>query len=127
MSDNESIDKKDSDDKDDKKILSSVFKKVLSTGITAAFMTEDAVKNIISDLPLPKDIANGLLQNAKSSKDEFISGVKNELKGYLDKIDLSKEIDKIIEKYDIEINAKINLNKKDKVKEKSKAKDKTQD
>lgn len=106
----------DNEEKDEKKMLSGVFKKVLSTGITAAFLTEDAVKNIISDLPLPKDIANGLLQNAKSSKDEFISGVKNELKGYLDKVDLTKEIDKIIEKYDIEINAKINLKKKAKSK-----------
>ena len=99
-------------EKDEKKILSGVFKKVLSTGITAAFLTEDAVKNIISDLPLPKDIAQGLLQNAKSSKDEFINGVKSELKGYLDKVDLTKELDKIIEKYDIEVNAKINLKRK---------------
>lgn len=105
------------EDKDDKKLLSGVFKKVLNTGITAAFLTEDAVKNIISDLPLPKEIAQGLLQNAKSSKDEFISGVKNELKTYLDKVDLSKEIDKVIEKYDIEINAKINLKKKENNKE----------
>lgn len=100
------------EDKDEKKNLSNIFKKVLTTGMTAAFMTEDAVKNIVSELPLPKDIAQGLIQNAKSSKDEFISGVKNELKGFLDKVDISKEVDKVIEKYDIEITAKINLKKK---------------
>lgn len=101
------------DDKDDKKI-GDIFKKVVSTGINAAFMTEDAVKNILHDLPVPNEIVNGLIQNAKNSKDEFITSVKSELKEYLNSIDLSKEIDRIIENYDIEVSAKINLTPKKK-------------
>ncbi len=98
-------------DKDEKKIT-DIFKKVVSTGISAAFMTEDAVKGIIHDLPLPKEMANGLLQNAKNTKDDFIDSVKNELKSYLDKIDVSKEIDRVLENYDLEINANIKFKKK---------------
>lgn len=105
------------DDKDNKNI-SDIFKKVVNTGISAAFMTEDAVKNIIQDLPLPKEIANGLVQNAKNTKDEFIASVKGELKEYLNKLDVSKEIDRIIENYDIEVNAKIKLTPKSKQKKK---------
>lgn len=101
------------DEKEEKK-LSDIFKKVINTGISAAFMTEDAVKGIISDLPLPKEIVNGLLQNAKNTKDEFIGSVKTELKEYLHRVDLSKEVDRIIENYDIEINAKIKLSPKKK-------------
>lgn len=101
------------DEKDEKKI-GDIFKKVVNTGISAAFMTEDAVKGIINDLPLPKEIVNGLLQNAKNTKDEFIASVKSELKEYLDKVDLSKEIDRIIENYDIEVNAKFKLTPKSK-------------
>jgi len=113
-----------SEDKDNKNI-SDIFKKVVNTGISAAFMTEDAVKNIIQDLPLPKEIANGLLSNAKSTKDEFINSVKSELKGYLNKIDVSKEIDRIAENYDFEINAKIKLVPK--AKKKTKAVKKTEE
>lgn len=110
----------DNEDKSDKnnKNVTDIFKKVLNTGISAAFMTEDAVKNIIQDLPLPKEIANGLVQNAKNTKDEFISSVKTELKEYLNKVDLSKEVDRIIENYDFEINAKIKLTPKNKTKKK---------
>ena len=97
---------------DDKK-LSDLVKKVINTGIGAAFMTEDAVKGIIKDLPLPKDVVAGLLTNAKQSKEEFISSVKSELKNYLNKIELSQEIDRVLEKYDFEINATISLKKKD--------------
>lgn len=103
------------DDKNNKdsKRLGDVFKKVVSTGITAAFQSEEAIKSVIQDLPLPKEIINGLLQNAKVSRDEFIKSVKSELSGYLNRINLTDEIDKVLEKYDFEVNAKISLKRKE--------------
>lgn len=97
--------------------VEGLLKKVLSTGVTAAFMTEETVRTVLKDLPLPKEIVGGLVENAKTTKTEFIAGVKNELKSYLDKIDISKEIDKIAEKYDFEVKATISLKKKKKTKE----------
>lgn len=99
-------------DEKEKKNLSDILKKVVNTGISAAFMTEDAVKGIIQDLPLPKDVIQGLLQNAKSTKEDFILSVKKELKTYLDRIDLSKEIDRVLDNYDLEIKANIKFKRK---------------
>lgn len=101
-----------SDSKNEKKIT-DIFKKVINTGMSAAFMTEDTVKGILNDLPLPKDVVAGLLENAKSTKTEFVDSVKKELKTYLNKVDVSKEIDRVLEKYDIEVNAKLKFTKKD--------------
>lgn len=101
-------------DKDGK--IEGILKKVLTTGVTAAFMTEESIRAVLKDVPLPKDIVGGLVENAKSTKTEFVSGVKNELKSYLDKIDLSREIDKILEKYDFEVKATISLKRKKKSK-----------
>lgn len=101
------------DDDSKKGNISDILKKVVNTGIGAAFLTEDAVKGIIQDLPIPKDMVNGLLQNAKASKDEFVSSVKSELKTYLKGIDLTKEIETVLENYDLEVNAKINFKKKE--------------
>lgn len=92
--------------------LGDLFKKVLTTGVTAAFMTEESVRTLLKDVPLPKDIVGSLVDNAKNTKTEFVASVKNELKTYLDKIDLSKEIEKIVDKYDFQINATISLKKK---------------
>lgn len=94
--------------------LGDLLKKVLTTGVTAAFMTEEGVRTVLKDLPLPKDMVGSLVENAKNTKTEFVSSVKNELKSYLDKIDLTKEIDKIVEKYDFEIKATVSLKKKKK-------------
>lgn len=99
-------------DKDGK--LGDLIKKVVTTGVSAAFMTEESVRAILKDVPLPKDIVGGLLDNAKNTKTEFVQSVKNELKSYLDKIDLTREIDKIVEKYDFEVKATISLKKKKK-------------
>jgi hypothetical protein len=104
----------DNRDKDGK--IGDILKKVLTTGVTAAFMTEESVRALLKDVPLPKDIVGGLVENAKNTKTEFVAGVKNELKSYLDKIDLSNEIDKIVEKYDFEVKATISLKKKKKAK-----------
>lgn len=110
----------DPKDEKDSKNLSDMFKKVVNTGLAAAFMTEDAVKNIAKDLPLPKEMVNGLVQNAKNSKDEFIGSVKTEVKSFLERIDIQKEIDRVIADHDIEINAKIKFNKKKEKKKTSK-------
>jgi hypothetical protein len=104
----------DEKEKDGK--LGDLFKKVLTTGVTAAFMTEEGVRAVLKDLPLPKDMVGSLVENAKTTKSEFVASVKNELKTYLDKIDLTKEIDKIAEKYDFEVKATISLKKKKKTK-----------
>lgn len=103
-----------SDDKDGK--IEGLLKKVLTTGVTAAFMTEESVRALLKDVPLPKDIVGGLVENARNTKTEFVAGVKNELKTYLDKIDITKEIDKLVDKYDFQINATISLKKKKKAK-----------
>jgi hypothetical protein len=94
--------------------IGDLLKKVLTTGVTAAFMTEEGVRAVLKDLPLPKDMVGSLVENAKHTKTEFVASVKNELKMYLDKIDVTKEIDKIAEKYDFEVKATISLKKKKK-------------
>lgn len=102
------------DNKDKDGRLGEIFKKVITTGVSAAFMTEESVRALLKDVPLPKDIVGGLLENARNTKTEFVTGVKNELKSYLDKIDIGKEIDKLVEKYDFEVKATISLKKKKK-------------
>ena len=75
-------------------------------------MTEDAVKNILGDLPLPKDIVSGLVQNAKGAKKEFSDGVRKEFREYLSKLDLTKLVSNALENYDFNIQATVTLKKK---------------
>ena len=99
--------------KDEKEsMISEVMKKVVSVGVGAAFMTEDAVKNILQDLPISKDILSGLVSNAKTAKEDFVLSIREEVKSYLEKVDPSQIVDAVIEKYDIEVTTKIKFKKK---------------
>ncbi len=94
--------------------LGEVFKKVASIGLGAAFMTEDAIRSALGDLPVTKDIINGLVESAKQQKNEVVNSIKGEVKNYLSKIDPSQELDRILNDYEIEVNAKLNFKKKKK-------------
>jgi polyhydroxyalkanoate synthesis regulator phasin len=100
--------------KDDKKEnpLGDIIKKVVSVGVGAAFMTEESVKKILEDLPLPKDIVSGLVQNAKGAKEDFTNGIREELRNYLSKVDASKLATDILDRYDVEVEAKFTFKKK---------------
>lgn len=100
-----------SEDKDNK--IGDVIKKVVSIGVGAAFMTEDAVKNVLNDLPLPKDIVNGLLANAKNAKEDFATSIREELRTYLSKVDPKTLIDEVVENYDVEFTTKVSFKRKD--------------
>jgi hypothetical protein len=101
-------------EKDKENKFGDIFKKVVTTGLSAAFMTEDAIKNALGDLSVPKELLNSVLQHAKSAKGDFIQSVKNEMKEYLNRIDLSKEVDRILNKYDLEVSAQIKFRPKNK-------------
>ena len=92
--------------------LDGIIKKVVSVGVGAAFMTEESVKKILEDLPLPKEILSGLVQNAKGAKEDFTNGIREELRNYLAKVDASKIAMDILDRYDVEVEAKFKFKKK---------------
>ncbi len=97
--------------------LDGIIKKVVSVGVGAAFMTEESVKKILEDLPLPKEILSGLVQNAKGAKEDFTNGIREELKNYLSKVDASKIVMDILDRYDVEVETKFKFKKKEKADE----------
>lgn len=97
--------------------LGDIIKKVVSVGVGAAFMTEESVKKVLEDLPLPKDIVSGLVQNAKGAKEDFTKSIREELRAYLTKVDASKIAMDILDRYDVEVEAKFKFKKKEENKE----------
>ncbi len=100
--------------------LQDIIKRVVSVGVGAAFMTEESVRNILGDLPLPKDIVTGLVQNAKGAKEDFTQALRDEFKKYLSHLDTEHIIDYLAENYDVEVNASFSFKKKKATTEKSK-------
>lgn len=92
---------------------SEVLKKLITAGIGAAFMTEESIRSYVSELKLPKDALNFLLQGASKSKDELMDRVGNEIVRIVSKIDFVSEASKFVEEHKFKISAEVEVIKKD--------------
>lgn len=89
------------------------LKKIVTAGIGAAFMTEEHIRSYVSELKLPKDVLNGLLQSASKSKEEVITRVSNEAIKILNRIDYVKEASRFVEEHKFKISAEIEVVKRE--------------
>ncbi len=105
----------DSSKKDEKSstLIGETVKKLFTAGVSAAFMTEDAVRAYLAELKLPKEILNVVIQGANKSKDEITNRVSKEIISIVQKIDFTKEAAKFAESHKFIIKAEIEIQKKD--------------
>ncbi len=117
------MDKPDKDDKAEKEDVfdsaeeslpkwGEMFKKVLSVGLGAAFMTEESVRLALGGIQVPKEVLNSILQGANRSKEDFMNRVGNETVKILSKIDFVKEDSRFVEEHKFKIQAEIEVVKK---------------
>lgn len=114
MADN-SDDKRD-DRKDDKTGigLTDTVKKLFTAGVSAAFMTEESVRQYLAELKLPKEILNLVIQGANRSKEEITQRVSKEAIGIIQKIDFVKEFSRFAETHKFHLTMDIEIIKRTK-------------
>src|SRR5258708_6206445 len=88
-------------------LLPDIVKRTFYAGLGAVFTTEEGIRKIASDFPLPKDVANYLIQQAASSKDELFRIVAKELRAFLETINLNAELQKLLTSLSFEIKTEI--------------------
>jgi hypothetical protein len=103
---------KDHKDKDGEGKVVEMLKKVMNTGLGAAFMTEEVVRNVFHDLSLPKDVMGNLIQGAKSTKEEFLKAVGQGVNDYLKQINLTQELHRVLDRYEFDFQVKMTLKPK---------------
>jgi len=109
----DSKDKKDPKDPKDPSITDAI-KKVFTAGVSAAFMTEESVRAYLSDLKLPKEILNLMLQGAAKTKEEIATRVSNEMVSIIRKVDVVKEFARFAEDHKFKITAEVEILKRHK-------------
>ena len=87
--------------------IPDIVKRTFYAGLGAVFTTEEGIRKIASDLKLPKDVANYLIQQAAASKDELFRVVGNELRGFLETVNISGELQKLLTSLSFEIKTEI--------------------
>lgn len=107
-------DRKNPDDENEESSpkWADMLRKVMSVGLGAAFMTEESIRGVVTELKLPKEVLTTLLQGASRSKEEFLNRVGNETIKLISKIDFVKEASRFVEEHKFKIQAEIEVVKK---------------
>jgi hypothetical protein len=88
-------------------LLPDVVKRAVYAGLGAVFSTEEGIRRIASDFHLPKDVANYLMHQASASKDEVLRIVAKELRTFLETVNISQELQKLLTSVSFEIKTEI--------------------
>ena len=90
-----------------------MMKKVLTVGVSTLFLTEDALRALVSEMKLPKELLTGLLSGANKTKNEFLQSLSQEIMSRVkDKIDPSALVQEILAKNEIEFSIKVSFKPK---------------
>lgn len=93
--------------------MGDTIKKILATGVAAAFVTEESLRRMVTDLHLPKETLALLLQGAARSKEELMNRVSREVIAIISKIDFVKEASRFVEEHKFRIVAEVEVLRKE--------------
>lgn len=89
------------------KLLPEVVRRAISAGSTALLTTEDGIRKLVSEMNLPRELAAYLMMQASSSKDEVLRIISQEIRRFLESVNLSGELQKLLTSLSFEIKTEI--------------------
>lgn len=103
---------------DIKSTATDFIKKILTVSVGTLFLTEEALKGLITEFKLPKEMVTGLLDSANKTKKEFFAKLSEDTIGkVMNQADLPKLVDEFFHKNDVEFNIKVRVNPRESAKE----------
>jgi hypothetical protein len=77
-------------------------------------MTEESIRNAISEMKLPKEAMGYVFDQAKKQKDDLISAVAGEVSKFFAKVNVHEEIQKALSALQVHIDARLSFSPKGK-------------
>lgn len=104
------------EDRDDQTGSISWAKKLMTAGVGAFFLTEEALRTLVSEFKLPKEIVGSILDGAKNVRKEFMQSVVTEMMTKVqDKIDPTVMVAEFFKKNEVTLEVKIKVKDKSEV------------
>ncbi len=96
----------------DKPWWQEAVRELTLTGLATFFMTEDSVRSYLREKKFPKELMGLFLDGVNKKKEDFYGMLAKEFGRVLSKIDISREIERFLERHDVQIETKIAFHKK---------------
>ena len=88
-------------------LVPDLVKRTFYAGLGAVFTTEEGIRKIANEFSLPKDVANYLINSAQSTKDDLFRIVAKEMREFLQGLNMSQELAKILTMLSFEVKMEV--------------------
>jgi hypothetical protein len=77
------------------------------------FLTEESLRNMVSEFKLPKELLTGILESANKTRKEFLQNLSQDLMNRVsEKMDVQALVEEILQRNEIELSMKISFKPK---------------
>jgi hypothetical protein len=91
-----------------------LVRKILTVGVGTIFLTEDALRTLISEFKLPKELLGGIMDSAAKTRNEFFSRLSSDvLERVASKVDPAALVQEFLSKNELEFHVKLSFKPKD--------------
>lgn len=106
-------DQHERDEKEEGVGTMSWAKKLMTAGVGTFFLTEEALRTLVSEFKLPKEIVSSILDGAKNVRKEFMQNFVNEMMTKVqDKVDPSVMVAEFFRRNEVSLEIKIKVKEK---------------
>jgi hypothetical protein len=95
------------------KMLGDLARRALTTGIGAVFLSEESLKNQLSEMKLPKEAMAYVVSQADRTKREIVSAIARETREFLSRLEVDKVLARALVGTTVEIQTRIRILPKD--------------
>ena len=88
-------------------LIPDMVRRTFYAGLGAVLSSEDGIRKLANEFSLPKDVASYLVGQAQNSKAELSRIVGNELRRFLDNLNLNEELQRLLTSLSFEIKTEI--------------------
>ena len=88
-------------------LIPDLVRRTVLAGLGAVLSSEDGIRKLANDFSLPKDVANYLITQAQSSKDELLRIIANEVRRFLENLNLNEELQRLLTSLTFEVKTEV--------------------
>ena len=88
-------------------MVPEILRRTFYAGVGAVFTTEEGIRKLAKEVSMPKDAANYLIQQAQGTKKELFRIVAQEMRGFLENLNLTEEAQRLLTSLSFEIKTEI--------------------
>jgi len=90
-------------------LIPDVLKKSLLLGISGDLFSEDTIRKMLSDIQMPSDLVQYVIQQTSKSKNELIRIIAEEIRNIIVQSQLGEELKKFLKAFKINIKLEVSF------------------